>query len=46
MDKNIAKILKSYGCGYMVDDYKEMIEEIETYVNYPPIFSRWVVHNE
>jgi len=32
MDKNIAKILKSYGCGYMVDDYKEMIEEIETYI--------------
>lgn len=32
MDKGIINILKSHGCGYMADDYKEMIEEIETFV--------------
>ena len=32
MDKKIVNILKSYGCGYMADDHKEMIEEIETYL--------------
>lgn len=32
MDKGIVKILKSHGCEYMADDYKEMIEEIETFV--------------
>ena len=28
MDKEIINILSSYGCKYMADDYKEMIEEI------------------
>lgn len=28
MDKGIINILSSYGCKYMADDYKEMIEEI------------------
>ena len=32
MDENIVRILASYGCKYMADDNKEMIEEIETYV--------------
>ncbi len=32
MDENIVRILASYGCKYMADDNKEMIEEIEAYV--------------
>lgn len=32
MDKEIVKILSSYGCKYMADDYKEMIEEIVNFV--------------
>jgi hypothetical protein len=32
MDENIIRILASYGCKYMADDNKEMIEEIEAYV--------------
>lgn len=32
MDENIVRILASYGCKYMADDDKEMIEEIEAYV--------------
>lgn len=32
MDKIIVRILKNHGFGYMADDHKEMIEEIEAYV--------------
>ncbi|TXK73936.1 hypothetical protein [Mesonia sp. HuA40] len=32
MDENIVRILASYGCKYMADDNKKMIEEIEAYV--------------
>lgn len=32
MDKEILNILSSYGCKYMADDYKEMLEEIIAFV--------------
>ena len=32
MDEEIVNILSSYGCKYMADDYKEMIEEIVNFV--------------
>jgi tRNA G46 methylase TrmB len=33
MNIEIVKILKKYGCAYMETDNKEMLEEIENFVN-------------